>query len=490
MTSYTQTVSRRLPRGWLHLLAQIGFWLGFYVVYQLARGFADRDVSAAFWNGIHVIRIENWSGTLFEPALQRLVDSSSILITATTYTYWLSQFAVVGLTLIWVYFKHHEKFAGFRNWLIGANLVGLVCYVLVPTAPPRLYPEWGFVDTLAQHSSLNHESGSSLSRRTPTPRCRASTRWTLSSSGSSCSASAEPRGAGALAALARLGLVLGHGHRQPLLARRLRGRRPRRSHRPRALPPDLVLPLEADDYFVSESTDDGPRVSELDRVKQEYTQAARQILQRSMKGVAKTKLTPDMLTMAGVTLCLVGAVLVGFEERNPKLYFWVGGILFIVGSVADILDGALARAASKGTVFGAFLDSTFDRLGEAAMLAAIGLVFAREGNDIALVAAFAAVIGSFLVSYTRAKAEALGLRGDVGFGSRVERVVLISVGLGLAPWGWLQWPIYILAAMAWITVVQRILFVRRQLRELAGERASNGCPGRTRRCSSRRATPG
>ena len=150
-------------------------------------------------------------------------------------------------------------------------------------------------------------------------------------------------------------------------------------------------------------------MSELDRVKQEYTQAARQILQRSMKGVAKTKLTPDMLTMAGVTLCLVGAVLVGFEERNPKLFFWLGGILFIVGSVADILDGALARAASKGTVFGAFLDSTFDRLGEAAMLAAIGLVFAREGNDIALVAAFAAVIGSFLVSYTRAKAEALGL---------------------------------------------------------------------------------
>ena len=63
MTSYTQTGSQRLPRGWLHLLAQVGFWLGFYVVYQLARGLADRDVSAAFWNGIHVIRIEHWSGT-------------------------------------------------------------------------------------------------------------------------------------------------------------------------------------------------------------------------------------------------------------------------------------------------------------------------------------------------------------------------------------------------------------------------------------------
>jgi CDP-diacylglycerol--glycerol-3-phosphate 3-phosphatidyltransferase len=208
------------------------------------------------------------------------------------------------------------------------------------------------------------------------------------------------------------------------------------------------------------------RVNQLDRVKQEYTQAAREILQRSMRGVAKTKLTPDMLTLAGVSLCLAGAVLVGFEQRNEAL-FWLGGFLFVVGSVADILDGALARAASKGTVFGAFLDSTFDRLGEAAMLTAIGLVFMRDGNEVALVATFAAVIGSFLVSYTRAKAEALGLRGDVGFGSRVERVVLISIGLGLAPWGLLQWPIYLLAAMTWITVVQRMLFVRRQLRELA-----------------------
>ena len=212
--------------------------------------------------------------------------------------------------------------------------------------------------------------------------------------------------------------------------------------------------------------DTSARVSQLDRVKQEYTAAARDILARSMRGVAKTKLTPDMLTLVGVSLCLAGAVLVGFEERNEKL-FWLGGALFVVGSVADILDGALARAASKGTVFGAFLDSTFDRVGEAAMLTAIGLAFMRDGNEVALVATFAAVIGSFLVSYTRAKAEALGLRGDVGFGSRVERVVLISVGLGLAPWGLLQWPVYLLAAMAWITVVQRMLFVRRQLRELA-----------------------
>ncbi len=159
MTTYTQPEGRRLPRGWRHFLLQIAFWLGFYVVYQLVRGIADRDVTAAFWNGLHVIRIEEWTGTLFEPTVQGLVDSSELLIRATTYTYWLSQFVVVASALTWVYFKHHNRFAGFRNWLIIANVIGLVCYILLPTAPPRMFPAWGFIDTLAQYSGINHESG-------------------------------------------------------------------------------------------------------------------------------------------------------------------------------------------------------------------------------------------------------------------------------------------------------------------------------------------
>ncbi|HXG75109.1 MAG TPA: phosphatase PAP2 family protein [Gaiellaceae bacterium] len=151
--------SRRLPRGWGHLALQLLIWLGFYAVYQVARGAADRSVYEAFQNGEWVVRTERELGALFEPALQRVVDTSSLLVTLTSYTYWLSQFAVVGITLLWVYFRRHERFAGFRNWLIAANLVGLVGYVLVPTAPPRMFPEWGFMDTLAQYSSINHDSG-------------------------------------------------------------------------------------------------------------------------------------------------------------------------------------------------------------------------------------------------------------------------------------------------------------------------------------------
>jgi CDP-diacylglycerol---glycerol-3-phosphate 3-phosphatidyltransferase len=203
----------------------------------------------------------------------------------------------------------------------------------------------------------------------------------------------------------------------------------------------------------------------LQRLKQGYTTGARTLASRSIVGLARTRVTPNALTTAGVSLCLAAAVLVYFEDHNELLFYWLGAFVFVVGSILDILDGALARAGGKTTPFGSFLDSTTDRVGEGAMLGAIALVFARQGNEVALGAAIAAVAGSFLVSYTRAKAEALGLRGDVGFGSRAERVVAITAGLVLAPWGLLPWAIYLLTATAWLTVLQRILYVRKQLRE-------------------------
>lgn len=199
-------------------------------------------------------------------------------------------------------------------------------------------------------------------------------------------------------------------------------------------------------------------------IKQGYSTGVRRLATRSVGSLARTRVSPDALTALGVSLCGAGAVLVYFEYRNEYLAYWVGAALFVAGSLLDILDGALARRRGRSTPFGAFLDSTTDRIGEGVMLGAIALVFARDGNEVALGFAFAALSGSFLVSYTRARAEALGLRGDVGIGSRAERVVVIVAGLALAPWGALQWAIYVLTATAWITVLQRILHVRRQLR--------------------------
>ena len=200
-------------------------------------------------------------------------------------------------------------------------------------------------------------------------------------------------------------------------------------------------------------------------LKERYTVGARALATRAMVGLARSRVTPNTLTASGVLLCAAASVTVFFENRNEWLYYWLGAVLFVVGSILDILDGALARAGGKTTPFGAFLDSTTDRVGEGAMLGAIALIFHRHNREVALALTFAAAAGSFLVSYTRAKAEAMGLRGDVGFGSRAKRVVVITAGLVLAPISiWLLvGAICLLTATAWITVVQRILHVRAQL---------------------------
>jgi CDP-diacylglycerol--glycerol-3-phosphate 3-phosphatidyltransferase len=205
------------------------------------------------------------------------------------------------------------------------------------------------------------------------------------------------------------------------------------------------------------------RTSQAERAKRTYQDEARRIASRSIAGLEKTSVTPDALTISGVGLCIAGAVVVYFEYVSEWLFI-VGAALFVVGSILDILDGALARRSGKGSPFGAFLDSTVDRIGEAFMIAAIGLVLMRDGSTWGLALAFAAMAGSFLVSYTRARAEVLGLKGDVGLGSRAERVVVITAGLVLAPIGALPWAMAILTATAWITVVQRVLSVRAQIR--------------------------
>jgi CDP-diacylglycerol--glycerol-3-phosphate 3-phosphatidyltransferase len=205
-------------------------------------------------------------------------------------------------------------------------------------------------------------------------------------------------------------------------------------------------------------------VSRAAGLKQGYTHGARRIASRSIVGLARTRVTPNALTASGVSLCVAASILVFFENRNEILVFWLAAVMFVGGSLLDILDGALARTSGKGTPFGAFIDSTTDRVSEACMLGAIALVFARHGQTVALALTIAGIVGSFLVSYTRARAEALGLRGDVGIGSRAERVVVITAGLVLAPWSVLPWAIGLLTATAWVTVLQRILFVRRQLR--------------------------
>jgi CDP-diacylglycerol---glycerol-3-phosphate 3-phosphatidyltransferase len=177
----------------------------------------------------------------------------------------------------------------------------------------------------------------------------------------------------------------------------------------------------------------------------------------------ESRLTPNAISLTGFALCVVAAVLVWQD------YYFLGGIAFIVGSVCDTLDGRYSRMSGKGTPFGAFLDSTLDRIEEGIVLTAVAYQFAERGDSVAVAAVVLAVLASLMVSYTRARAEALGVECKVGIADRAVRVVILSAGLvfakgaGIFDVELLEPAVYVLAALSVITVVQRIWHVRQEL---------------------------
>jgi CDP-diacylglycerol--glycerol-3-phosphate 3-phosphatidyltransferase len=181
----------------------------------------------------------------------------------------------------------------------------------------------------------------------------------------------------------------------------------------------------------------------------------------------ESRLTPNSISLTGFTLNLAAAGLV------VGRMFFLAGIAFIIGSVMDTLDGRYSRMSGKGTPFGAFLDSTLDRLEEGIVLTAVAAYFAARHNQVAVAAVVVAVLGSLMVSYTRARAEALGVECKVGLATRPVRVVIIAAGLVFAKgasighFELLAPAVYVLAALTVLTTIQRIAHVRSQLQAAA-----------------------
>jgi CDP-diacylglycerol--glycerol-3-phosphate 3-phosphatidyltransferase len=177
----------------------------------------------------------------------------------------------------------------------------------------------------------------------------------------------------------------------------------------------------------------------------------------------ESRLTPNAISLTGLVGNLVAAVLI-VEEM-----FVLAGVAFILGSLCDMLDGRYSRMSGKGTPFGAFLDSTLDRIEEGVVLAAVAVWFAKSSNDLAVGATVLTVVGSYMVSYTRARAEALGVECKVGIASRAVRVVILSAGLLfadgeiVADFDLLEPAVYAMAALTIFTTFQRVFHVRRQL---------------------------
>ena len=169
----------------------------------------------------------------------------------------------------------------------------------------------------------------------------------------------------------------------------------------------------------------------------------------------RLKVTPNEVTVAGTILNVAAAVLVCFD------HLIIAGIVFLVAGCFDMLDGALARLSRMVTPFGAFLDSTLDRVSEGVMLAAIAYLLASQGQAVNAALVVLALLGSILVSYTRARAESLGLECKVGLMRRPERVILIALGLFFNV---LAYVIYIMLALTTFTVLQRVVHTYRQLR--------------------------
>lgn len=178
-----------------------------------------------------------------------------------------------------------------------------------------------------------------------------------------------------------------------------------------------------------------------------------------MKLAEVLHLTPNMLTMVGFAgVCLAGWLMI---ER----YWLAAGFVYVAFSLSDSLDGTLARAQGRSTTFGAFLDSTLDRVAEGVILGAIGVTFAQDGTSWAVGATFLALLSSFIVSYSRARSEGLGINDNRGgLMGRPERLVLTGCGIFLAPLGnVLELTIAVLAALSTLTAVYRMWFIKRSL---------------------------
>ena len=192
----------------------------------------------------------------------------------------------------------------------------------------------------------------------------------------------------------------------------------------------------------------------VERVRNRIHESIDRRLEPVVRVLARLGVEPNQVTVVGTLICLTGAGLV-LADRLV-----LAGIVWLAGSALDLIDGALARHQDKVTPGGAFLDSTFDRITEGALFAAIAYHFAQGGAALAAALTVVALLGALLVSYTRARAEALGANCKVGIVTRPERVLLLGLGLCF---GLIEPAIYLLVALSAVSVAQR---VHHSLREL------------------------
>lgn len=224
-----------------------------------------------------------------------------------------------------------------------------------------------------------------------------------------------------------------------------------------------ILRASDEEGTIPSRTDDAPGDG-TPEARKKFSDAARAFADPLVRALVRAGVTPNAITVFGFVLA-VGTSALAVTEH----WIWAG-VVFVIGSLSDMFDGSVARMSGRATRFGAFLDSNLDRFGEALVLGGIGVAMATEARTWAVAMAFLALAGSFLVSYTRARAEGLGVQGNKGgLFSRTERLVLVGVALFLGGWGiTIEVVLTILAAGTLITFAQRLFYVHSVLRDADG----------------------
>ncbi len=172
--------------------------------------------------------------------------------------------------------------------------------------------------------------------------------------------------------------------------------------------------------------------------------------------LSKGRLKPDVLTLTGLVISGIAAAAISLK------YLLVAGLLVLFSGLFDLLDGALARLTNQATSFGALLDSVVDRISEALLFLGLLILYVREGSQLEIVLVFLSLVGSFLISYIRARAEGLGIQCKTGWFTRAERVIVLALGLLLSQ---VLIALIILAILTFVTVGQRLAYVRQQSRQ-------------------------
>jgi len=198
-----------------------------------------------------------------------------------------------------------------------------------------------------------------------------------------------------------------------------------------------------------------------------FGRACRVLLHAIVRGLALTRISPNVLTFIGLVINIVAAVLFGYANSvNYQRMFLYAGLVIIGAGIFDMVDGRVARATNQVTTFGGFFDSVIDRYSDVALFFGLLVYYARANHFFYLVLVAVVMVSSVMVSYTRARAESLIGSCKVGFMERPERIVLVIIGALFSRWGAMAPVLWILAVLSTITIIHRIVYTYQQTRNL------------------------